>query len=65
MQNLSNLVREFKFAKLDLILKTKLDSVFICKYGKLNLSQSCETDLTVHDKNHEFDFSDRVPNKKH
>ena len=61
----SNLVPEFKFAKLDLILKIKLASGSICKYEKLKLWQSCKAYLTVHDRNHVLEFCDRIPNYEH
>ena len=64
MEKLSNLVREFKFAKLDIILKIKAGSDCICKYEKLKSWLSCEIYLTVHDGKHELDFSNRIPNKK-
>ena len=60
----SNLVREFKFAKLDIFLKIKPDSGSICKYDKLILWHSCEIYLAVHDGNHELDFYDRIWNEK-
>ena len=37
IEKLSNLVRKFKFDKLDIILKIKPGSDFICKYEKLKL----------------------------
>ena len=37
MEKLSNLFREFKFAKLDIFLKIKPESGSICKYEKLKL----------------------------
>ena len=37
MEKLSNLVREFIFAKLDKILKIKTGSDSICKYERLKL----------------------------
>ena len=55
---------EFKFSQLDKFLKIKLDSGFICEYEKLNLWHFCEIHLTVHDRNHEPDFCDRIPNEK-
>ena len=36
----SNLVREFKIAKLDMFLKIKPHSGFICEYDKLTLWHS-------------------------
>ena len=60
----SNLVCEFKFAKLDILLKIKLDSGSICKYEKIKLWLSYEIYLTVHDGNHELDFYDRISNEK-
>ena len=60
----SNLVREFKFAKLDIFLKIKPGSGSICKYEKLKLWHSCEIFLTVHDGIHELDFYDRISSEK-
>ena len=61
MEKLSNLFREFKFAKLDIFLKIKPESGSICKYEKLKLWHSCEAYLMVHDGNQELDFCDRIP----
>ena len=55
---------EFKFSKLDVFLKIKSASGSICKYEKLKLWHPCDTDLMVHDGNHEIDFCDRVPYEK-
>ena len=60
----SNLVGIFKFAKLDIFLKVKPDLGSIRKYQKLKLWHFCEAYLMVHDGNYEFDFCDRIPNKK-
>ena len=65
MQKLSSLVCEFKFAKLDIILKVKPDIGSICKYEKLKLWHPYEIYLTVLDGNHELNFYDWIPNKKH
>ena len=61
----TNLVGEFKFAKLNIFLKMKPGSGSICKYEKLKLRHFCEIYLTVHDGNHEFDFCDKIRNEKH
>ena len=61
MEKLSNLFREFKFAKLDIFLKIKPDSGSICKYEKLKLWHSCEVYLMGHDGNQELGFCDRIP----
>ena len=64
-EKLSNLVRKFKYAKLDIILKIKPVSDSICKYEKLKLWHSGEIYLMVHDGNHELAFCNRIPNEKH
>ena len=43
-----------KFAKLDIFLKTKPDSM--CQYEKLKLWHTCKIYLAVHDAIHEFDL---------
>ena len=58
-----NLVREFKFAKLEIFLKIKLDSDSIWIYEKLKLWHSYEIYLTVHNANHKLDFYDRISNE--
>ena len=58
-----NFVREFKFAKLEIFLKIKLDSDSIWIYEKLKLWHSYEIYLTVHNANHELDFYDRISNE--
>ena len=45
----SNMVCEFKKAKLDIFLKMKPDSGSICKYEELKLRHSGEIYSTVHD----------------
>ena len=51
MRKLSNLVRKFKFFKLDVFLKTRPE------LEKSNLWQSCEIYLTVHGRSHELEFN--------
>ena len=48
--------------QLDKFLKIKPNSDFLCKYEKLKLCHFCVIYLTVHDRNYELDFYDRLPN---
>ena len=57
----SNMVCEFKKAKLDIFLKMKPNSGSMCKYEELKLRHSGEIYSTVRDWNH---FYDRVLNEK-
>ena len=50
--------------QIDKFLKIKPDPGFLCKYKKLKLWHFCVIYLTVHNRNHEFDFCDRFPNSK-
>ena len=54
----SNFLNQIKF------LKIKPGSGSLGKYEMLKLWDFCEICLTVHDRNHEPDFGDRIPNEK-
>ena len=55
---------EFNFTKLDVFLKIKPGTGFICKYEKLKLWHACDIYLMVFDWNYKIDLCDRVPIEK-